>query len=278
MADKDKIAMRSTVEEIVRAYNEAEKQILDACAAITRANETLNERLGQTGLWNRIEFGRGNVGRFTFSDPSDEILDLRRQLWGALMERLEVRRMLSIERTRKLDEWLKETKDEITIDAVMAIFTQYVRELPDILSEAVGEVYDWLRPRNSELVTNTQYELGERVVLEGILDSWWIKHSGAPQVSHYREAYTRALDNVFAALDGKGSISKSYRGELNDAVSKAKSGRGETEYFEFRWFKNGNLHLRMRRMDLVAKFNQLAGGRRLKHDNTARKQPSSEAA
>lgn len=272
----EKVAVRATVEQVVKTYSEAERDIRAGCAAIALAVDTLNARLGETGMWDKTSFGNDGHSRFDFDDPSDQIRAFKRQMWRTLIERLEVRRMLSIERTRKLDEWLSTTNDEITVENVMGIFTAYVAELPDILSEAVGEVYDWLRPRRSELKTNTQYELGERLVIEGCLDGWWIKHNGSPHVSSYREAFFRALDNVFAALDGKGSISKSYYGELGDAINKAKGGKGQTTYFEFRWYKNGNLHMKMRRMDLVAKFNKIAGGRRLKHDNTARRQPEPE--
>lgn len=273
MFESEQMAQRSTVEEIVKTYIEAERAITAGCAAVAQAVSDLNDRLGQTGMWNKFDFGRGYHGRFEFEDPSDHILGLRRQMWSAIVERLEVRRMVSIKRAKDLDDWLAKTTDEITVDNVMGFFQVYVRDLPDMLKEAVTEVYEWLRPHDSRHVTNSEYELGERVIREGCLDTWWIAHKGAPEVSHYSMPRFRALENVFSALDGKGSISKTYNGELCDAIGKAKSGRGQTEYFEFRWFKNGNVHLRMRRMDLVEKFNRIAGGKALKHDNTARKQP-----
>ena len=279
MFDTEQIAQRSTVEQIVKTYLEAEQDIRKGCALVAQAVDTLNERLGQTGRWDKLDFGRGHHGRFEFEDPEHQILGLRRQMWRAIVERLEVRRMLSIQRSKALDDWLAKVEDEISVDNVMGFFQVYVRDLPDMLTEAVSEVYEWLRPHNSRHVTNTEYELGERVIRENCLDLFWIRHLGAPHVSEYSTPRFRALENVFSALDGKGSISKTYNGELCDAISKAKDGRGQTEYFEFRWFKNGNVHLKMRRMDLVEKFNRIAGGRRLKHDNEARKQPNgSEAA
>lgn len=75
------------------------------------------------------------------------------------------------------------------------------------------------------------------------------------------------MENVFHALDGKGSISKSHRGLLVDAIEALEwrgDGRGETELFEFRCFRNGNLHLRFKRLDLLKRFNQRAGGKRLR--------------
>jgi len=41
-------------------------------------------------------------------------------------------------------------------------------------------------------------------------------------------------------------------------------GIGETDYFAFRCFKNGNLHLIFKRPDLVRRLNQIAGGKRLR--------------
>lgn len=45
-------------------------------------------------------------------------------------------------------------------------------------------------------------------------------------------------------------------------------GPGETDLFAFRCCANGNLHLRFRRLDLLARFNQIAGGRRLRPQKT----------
>lgn len=274
----ESIARRATVEELVRTYAEAERAILAGCAAVSGAVDQLNERLGALNIWSGARFGNTGHSRFDFADPSDQIVDLRRQIWRALVERLEVRRMMSVARAKKLDEWLAKVDEEITVDNVMGLFEVTARDLPDMLTEAVEEVYNWLRPWNSRHETNTQYEVGERVVLTGALDTWWISLKGAPHVSSYRIDYVRALENVFSALDGKGQISKTYYGELGDAIAAATSGKGQTTYFEFKWFKNGNLHLKMRRMDLVDKFNKIAGGQRLKHDNTARKQPKAGEA
>ena len=64
----------------------------------------------------------------------------------------------------------------------------------------------------------------------------------------------------------KGQINKSHYSALHDAIvaTPITSGKGETEYFEFRAFRNGNLHLKVRRLDLLERFNALAGGKRLR--------------
>lgn len=273
------IAPRATVEAIVRSYQEAEKQIRQACGVISGAMGALNETLGLSQEHYRsLDFGRVRGVPFPFDEPDEPLLGLRREIWGYVVARLELTRMLSLARQKELSKWLETTTEEITVDSVFGLFETYRRQLPDMLGEAVGEVYDFLRPAYSTKKTNSQYELGRRVILEGWLDGWWLRHGYGPRVSGYRDQHVRALDNVFAALDGRGSITKSWRGDLGDAISKAKTtGTGETRYFRFRTFVNGNLHLEFLRMDLVAKFNQLAGGRRLKHETDARRQAEAEA-
>lgn len=272
MSETD-ITRRATVETIVRCYEGAEATIESSCAAIAGAVRSLNETLGTLGLSRDVEFGRLPQGyRLEFEKPEEHIHALRRQLWRALVERLEIRRMVSIKRADELDKWLDTVAEPITLETVLGLFRNYAESLPDMLAEAVEEVYNFLRPRRSDLVTNSQYEVGEKVVLHG-----WVE-PGFMRRMHVRYHYTaecRALENVFTALDGQGQISKSYRGELGDAIEKATAEtnyRGETTYFRFRACKNGNLHLEFKRLDLVKRFNEMAGGRRLKHDAAARRQ------
>lgn len=269
----DDITRRATVETIVGVYQRAEADIAQACALITGATASINETLGTMGLTRDVEFGRCAHGyRVNYAEPSEHIHKMRRQLWASLVERLELRRMMSIERAKTLDKWLSETTEEVTIESVMGLFRTYAEQLPDMIAEAVREVYEILRPRNSRLVTNSEYELGPKVIVHG-----WVEGSfmGGLRPNYHRYEYYRALENVFTALDGRGTITKSWRGVLADAVeasTPATNYTGQTDYFKFRACKNGNLHLEFRRPDLVKRFNEIAGGKRLKHDTAARRQ------
>lgn len=270
------LVRRASVDAIVRVYAESEKTIAAACLAVAGAVGAVNETLGSLGLTREVEFGRlDRGGSFPWSDPSDCLGVMRRQLWRSLVERLELRRMLSIARAKELDSWLDTTTEEITHDSVFGLFRSYAENLPDMLAEAVEEVYGFLRPR-SALKTNSQYELGAKVILSYWVEGDW---NGGLRPNYHRHAEYIALDNVFAALDGRGSIAASWRGELGEAVSASQAEndyRGATRYFRFRACKNGNLHLEFLRRDLVEKFNRIAGGRRLKHDNEARRSAAAE--
>ncbi len=56
---------------------------------------------------------------------------------------------------------------------------------------------------------------------------------------------------------------KENRGPLILAIEACEGGRGETAYFRFRCFKNRNLHLEFRNLELVKELNLLAAGERV---------------
>lgn len=136
--------------------------------------------------------------------------------------------------------------------------------VPQLIDEAVREVFEWLRPGGwqARYKTNTQFEVGRRVIRANCVEVGWGTNF---RVSHYHEPNLTALDNVFHVLDGNGTV-KTTRGPLVDAINatpKVGTG-GETVYFKFKCFLNSNLHIEFKRMDLVTKLNQVAGGMRLK--------------
>ncbi|MEA1875793.1 MAG: DUF4942 domain-containing protein [Bacteroidota bacterium] len=69
-----------------------------------------------------------------------------------------------------------------------------------------------------------------------------LDHTGRYRVNSYRHKWLTALDSVMSGLDGQ----------------------GETEYFKFKCFKNENLHLKFKRLDLLNLFNKLAGNTHLR--------------
>jgi hypothetical protein len=115
--------------------------------------------------------------------------------------------------------------------------------------------------RQSPCKTNTEFELGKRVILTWMVEKGW--NRGKFRVNYHRDKHLTALDNVFYMIDGKGPI-KSYHGPLYDAITDSPDGTGKTEYFKFRCCINGNLHLEFLKPALVAKLNAIAGGNRLR--------------
>jgi hypothetical protein len=138
-----------------------------------------------------------------------------------------------------------------------------------MLTEAVEEVFSFLRPRRSEYKRNSEFEVPPKIILSHIVDTGWM---GRFRVSYYRSQHLTALENVFSALDGRGSVSKSYYSALQQEIEKATrtERRFQTEYFEGTVHKNGNMHLTFRRLDLLKRLNEIAGGKRLRGERERR--------
>ena len=130
--------------------------------------------------------------------------------------------------------------------------------------DPVVEMFEWLRPHDSEYKTNSLYEIGKRVVMNGIIrhgfSMWSID-------SYYRQRLI-ALENVFDLVAGKQPAER-VNGCSNletaiCALSLCEACQGETEHFRFKGYKKGTLHLEFRNPEHVARLNAIAGGARLK--------------
>ena len=129
--------------------------------------------------------------------------------------------------------------------------------------EFIRETFNLLRPPGSEYKINTEYEIEEKVVLDYIIDN----NYGFITMSYSGRQNLTSLDNCFHLLDGK-EVAKYPNNAatiMNSAIND-KKWECETEYFEFRWYKKGSLHIRFKRLDLVRRLNQLAGGNHLKNN------------
>lgn len=254
---------RLSIPDLVATYRAAEMSIRAGYAQVHGAIESLRaaflfERHGLT-----LRTKHHDV-RADWSDPGETIVELRRVIWSVLIDRLEVRKMMSVAAWDALEKEIRQGEPpEITEETVAGMVAKFKHDVPSMLKAAVDEVFAFLRPRGSEYKTNTEFEIGERAVLTGYVSRGYGR---TWRVDSYRQQHLVALDNVFAVLDGK-LVDDSHYGPLGSAINACSNGaecRGETAMFEFRGFKNGNLHLRFKRVDLVAKLNAVAGGARLK--------------
>lgn len=259
----NELAKRLTVTDLVAAYEAAERDIRESFDRIEAATERLNTAfcLSGSGLIQVTD----RHGRVNFERPVQTLEHVRRQLWRQLVERLELRRMMSVKAWEQLQRQINDGEcPPIDLETVTGMVQQFQRQLPSMLEDAICEVFEWLRPRGSQYKSNSEYEVPRKVVLGYVVERDWATHW---HVNYHYEANLTALENVFSALDGKGQITKSHYSAISTAIKeipKTEPCIGETPYFRFKGFKNRNMHLEFKREDLLARFNQIAGGARLK--------------
>ena len=255
------IAVRETLPTMIATYALAVKEIEDAYAIL----ETAQKRLRSVFLdapgyrFSTNDRDMSEVG----ANASKQInASIKKDAWSIIVERMELRRLLSIQRRDELDKQIREDElPDLTEQNVMALFETSAANVQTYVEEAIKEVFEWLRPCNGKYKTNSEYDLGKRVVMSYMVEKGY--NRGKYQVNYRREKYLTALDSVFLAMDGKGTI-KGYGGDLFQAIADSQDGTGATQYFKFKAYQNGNLHIEFLRPDLVARLNAVAGGARLK--------------
>lgn len=251
---------RTTLTEMVSVYRQCETDIRQAYRLLVSAEQ----RLKQVFKPDSYLFSLDRNQYRHYDRPDETMAEIKKDAWRALIDRLELRRVLSVKRAEELDEQLRtgEGLPEITEPSIIAMLEGTLSQVNTFIEEAVQEVFEFLRPPGSRYKTNTEYEVGKRAILSWVLNERW--SGGKWSVSWHSQQKLTALDNVFHRLDGSGRV-KTHRGSLVDAIEACgPDGTGQTQYFKFRCFHNRNLHLEFKRMDLVARLNAVAGGKRLK--------------
>lgn len=265
----DSLTRKSTVNELVAAFQRAELEVRTCYARLVEAERAINEAYLLTDSSHAIRIDASYDGyRDNYANPQQTIDRMARDAWNYIVDRLEVRRLMSIERTRQLNDQLyKGDLPPITEANVIAFVEGYMGSLGQMFEEAVCEVFQWLRPRSDKYKTNSQLEIGERVVLAWVIeqaDKRW--RTERYSVNHRYRQNLIALENVFNGLAGNGQVNEGNVSALEAAIVACPrgEGHGKTDLFEFRVFDNGNMHLRFRRLDLLKRLNMIAGGRRLR--------------
>lgn len=250
------IAVRLTIPELVREFDLGMHELKQGIALVAAAQERLQRAFAGPG-------GSYDLTAFAHHDHSLDFdrkrIRMRGAAWRYLVGRAEIKKLASVKRAKEIDDMLAkpETLPEITIDNVMGWVESLNEQSQQFLEEAAVEVYQWLRPARGDYKTNNAFKIGKRVVLTYMTEGTW--QGRGLRVRYGSEDRLRALDNVFHLLDGKG-LSPTYAGELADEIPKTGAGEfGETKFFRFRPFRNGNLHIEFKRPDLVKLLNMIGG-------------------
>jgi hypothetical protein len=256
------VIKRESLEVMVAAYQEACLEIDYAFEKLNTARARLQSAFGENFSTFDLTY------QMRYNDTPSALKNfVKKDAWRALLDRIEVKKFMSTADLKALEKSFENVKTipEITLDACTEIIKGMMNTAPDYAKKMAIEAFNLLTPGRREyekLKTNkihARRALGSKVIL-----TWaWVEpyyHGGNYHVNYSRENELYCIDKVFHALDGKG-VPKGYNTPLVDAINATpvKIGVGETDYFKFKCFRNGNLHIYFKRLDLVKKLNQIAG-------------------
>lgn len=268
MHEPTDLIQRTSVVSMIAEVDKAKDEVAQAFTLLRSAKKRLTKTLGNY----HDSIVRRDLRDYEFSDERTTQAShalIERNAWQSVVSRLNVREIVSVAKRKQIEKQLEDGElPALTEDNVVAFMQQLFMDMDSLLEDSAREVFDWLRPTSSwhKLKTNTKNTFGiknKAVIVYGMESTYG---GGMPRRVNYRdEKHIRSLDNVFHLLDGQG-VAK-YPDDLCTRISDAGSRREtsvETPYFKCKWFKNSNLHIEFKRMDLVAKLNKMAGGSQLK--------------
>jgi len=257
--DKE-VIKRETLPFMLDAYDTACKEIDQAFELFENAKLRLRAAFGDIHSFDVL----GQL-RYMGNTPDGVKQGIKKMAWQSFLDRLEVKKFMSIKDLEKLEKSLDDIKNmpDITIDSLIEIQTGLMNTAPDYAKTMALEAYEILLPGAREFdkyKTNEKYGrgyLGKKVIL-----SWFLDHGYGNNyhVNNYNEKKLMCVDKTFHFLDGQG-VPKGYSCPLIQEINNTSHsvGTGETDYFKFKCYQNNNLHMEFKRMDLVKKLNQIAG-------------------
>jgi hypothetical protein len=254
--------LKRTPAEYVQAYREAVEKIEKAYRLLEDAKQTMKSIYGDTSAGRYDPLPRRNYRGAL--DCKDEVLEeLKKRSWQSILDIMQVNKVASDKRWKEIQDRLESGKlPDITLEEIHRLYEQYVSNANELFAESLKEVADYLRPgrlSRSHYKTNADYEIGDKVILTN-----HINH-GFNKVNYYYRKSLINLDRVFHILDGKldRHLNNTYQSELVDTINENWQ-EGETEYFEYKGYKNGNLHLKIKRLDLVEEMVRILSEKNLK--------------
>jgi hypothetical protein len=257
------LAMPVTASEMIDAFEECKATIERCFHEIREAERKLNEKFSTAERYTDVSICTREV---RFENPSETIYKLNLRCWDRLIDRLNVRGLVSIAEWKKLQDQMVERPSAsnpafpmLSHASAQALYKSLVVQHDTLHADAMREVFDLLRPQRSKLKTNDKCEIGTKVILEGWVELKW---SSGFQLKYWRHDSAAAIERVFEGLQGKGTMHKSgHRSALELAIDSCVDGEGETDLFRFKAHKNGSLHLTFKDATLPKKLTAQLGGK-----------------
>ena len=229
------------------AFVETMDALKDAQAALARAENAAN----------RVHAS----ARFQLRDANES--DVVAAFWTALLRSLPARMVMSHEAQEDLDKWVgsHEYRSRGRYPRAFPEFTieNILEKATEVESQSDFHLRNWALTVYKHFVgypeAPHEVKVPQRVTADGYVSRFGVRIGW--QMRNFAD-----LDRLFHYLDGRPAEEfDPYNAPAVTAVKDAvESGKmsGETDYFKFRCYQNGNLHLTFKRRDLIAQWESLA--------------------
>jgi len=258
MTTSTKLAQRQTVSGIIAKRDAVLERIQQAVDLLREADATAKEIGPYCTPWNF----RGDIEDAVHWYERHGINNLRRELdrgvWRVLLNISGLRELMDREAREKFEKELRDDPPPVTGKTVGATFRALYQDRDEIFRRSVCAIAQRLS-RNYQ--SNQGALLNKKIVLAGAFcEHRW----GGWNHWSKRDSDVRDLDRVFRILDGASTDTQGQ--DVADALSHARRVAGdgraafENDYMAFQVYRNGNLHITFKRLDLLKKANRIIAG------------------
>lgn len=180
----------------------------------------------------------------------DAIKQVDRQFWRTAFEQTGFMQLLDAQSRNQFEESNRRNPPVFNMDNVRSTFLDLMMNAEQMFSDGIVNVF---RRLSGNYMSNDVFKVGEKIVMSGMIEARW--SSGKSLRFGRGEDEINDIDRVFKTLDGKRHQPRELSCEMNKAFAENADYSGE--YFSAKAFKNGNLHLKIKRADLLERVNMM---------------------
>jgi hypothetical protein len=235
------------------------KTLIDYCEAREQSLNMLKQayRLideAEDGLKPYLTHGLGYETK-PRSSFEDAVKDIDRQLWRQAFDKTGFLQLMDREAKSNFDRDLDKNPPEFTEQNIRSIFLSLAQESDEMFVRGLVNVFRRLS-KDHRTNTNSPFKVNDKAIISYMFES---NYSGGLSVKSWTRAGEELndLDRVIKTLDEKQHHARTLQTALNAHFYNDYSEPYEDEYYRIKGFKNGNMHLQFKRLDLLEKANKL---------------------
>jgi hypothetical protein len=252
MAENVNIIPRGSIADLVQEYEAICAMVDESWSLLKQADARLKRAIGGDDRYS------GDLCTWKLNHEFGAIKPaLKRKFWDHVIARSGIKNVMHHQVRRELENQMRhdQTMPAFSTEVIHATLYGWAESSQDVFTQMCQETFKLMLPWRGKYKTNKLHRIDKRIVMEGAM-GWY-----TASVGEYATEKLRDLDRIFHQLDSK--TPPEYPHDLVSVINdeaRLKNEDAETEYFYARWFKNKNIHLTFKRLDLLAEFNRIGAG------------------
>ncbi len=173
-------------------------------------------------------------------------------LWRAALLKTGLRDVMDDQAMDEFERSLDRNPPAFTIETVRATFFEKAQHADMMFRRGIVNVFRRLSDKHWSNKRD-RFRVNEKVIISGVLDNWL---GSRMTVNYHRRSFLDDIDRVVMVLDGKDFVPSRLECGI-EAVLKDGGMKYNDDYYRIKCYKNGNIHLWFKRLDILEQINKL---------------------